>query len=331
MSTDQKLKIMLYNLEEYDKKQYERYQDQFQMKFLKNRLDENTAVFSFNCDAVIACPMDNINAAVIDELVECGVKLLAMRSAGYNNVDISHAKEKNLPVVRVPDYSPYSVAEYAVALMLTVGRNIHKAYNRTREHDFSLVNLTGFEYHGKTVGIIGEGRIGQCVISICKGMGMNVIVNTPHPHNIEGVEYVTLDELYRRSDIIQLHCPLTAENAQMINDDAIAKMKPGVTLINTARGGLIDSEALIRGLISRKIRAAGLDVYEREAGTFNVDYTNDILEDNVLQILLGFPNVVLSSHQAYFTIESLTNLCDTTIKNIKEFFETGTCKNLIDA
>ena len=155
------------------------------------------------------------------------MKLLAMRSAGYNNVDMKHAKEKNLPVVRVPDYSPYSVAEYAVALMLTVGRNIHKAYNRTREHDFSLANLTGFEYHGKTVGIIGEGMIGKCVISICKGMGMNVIVNTPHPHNIEGVEYVSLDELYRRSDIIQLHCPLTEENVHMINDEAIAKMKPG--------------------------------------------------------------------------------------------------------
>ena len=274
--------------------------------------------------------MDEINAEVIDELVECGVKLLAMRSAGYNNVDVAYAKGK-LPMVRVPDYSPYSIAEFATALMLTAVRKTHKSYSRTREHNFSLDNLTGFEFHGKTVGIVGEGRIGSAAISICKGMGMRVLVNTPHPRQTEGVEYVSIDELYRRSDVIQLHCPLTSENHYMINDDAIAGMKQGVVLINTARGGLIDTRALIRGLNTRKISAAGIDVYEKEAGTFTVDYTNDILEDETLQILLGFPNVVLTAHQAYFTEESLSALCDTTMDNIREFFETGTCRNMIDS
>ena len=270
MDKNGKLKIMMYSLLDYDIRQYERYKDTYNLTFLKNRLDRNTAVFAFNCDAVIACPMDEINAEVIDELVECGVKLLAMRSAGYNNVDVAYAKGK-LPVVRVPDYSPYSIAEFATALMLTAVRKTHKSYSRTREHNFSLDNLTGFEFHGKTVGIVGEGRIGSAAISICKGMGMRVLVNTPHPRQTEGVEYVSLDELYRRSDVIQLHCPLTSENHYMINDDAIAEMKQGVVLINTARGGLIDTRALIRGLNTRKISAAGIDVYEKEAGTFTVD------------------------------------------------------------
>lgn len=323
-----KLNLIFYSLEPYFQQQYERYARQFNMKFLSTQLNENTAVFSFNCDVVVACPMDRVNAAVIDELVSCGVKLLAMRSAGYNNVDLEYARGK-LPVVYVPDYSPYSVAEYAIALMLTVIRNPHKAYIRTRAHDFSITHLTGFELHGKTVGIVGEGRIGQCAIKICQGMGMKVLVNTPHPHMLPDVEYVGLDELYQRCDIIQFHCPLTKDNHHMINDESIARMKPGMVLINTARGGLIDSEALIRGLNARIIRAAGLDVYEREAGVFNVDYTNDILADQTLQILLGFPNVVLSSHQAYFTEESLTALCDITIQNIRDFFETGDCGNLL--
>ena len=329
MNTDKKLKIMMYSLEDYDIRQYERYRKQYDMKFLKTRLDEDTAVFSFDRDVVVACPMDVVNAAVIDELAECGVKLLAMRSAGYNNVDLVRAREQNLPVVNVPDYSPYSIAEFAVALMLTVGRNTHKAYNRTREHNFSIDYLTGFEFHGKTVGIIGEGLIGQCVIRICQGMGMQVLVNTPHPHGIEGVEYVPLEELYERSDIIQLHCAMNETTHHMINDESIAKMKDGVLLVNTARGGLVDTEALIRGLRSRKIRGAGIDVYEFERGTFTVNYAEDILDDDLLQILLGFPNVVVTSHQAYFTVESLTSLCDTTIQNIEEFFKTGTCRNLL--
>ena len=269
-----------------------------------------------------------INAAVIDELAEAGVKLLAMRSAGYNNVDVEYARDK-LPIVRVPDYSPYSVAEFAVTLMMTVIRNPHKAYIRTRAHDFSINRLAGFEIHGKTAGIIGEGRIGKCTIDICKGMGMNILVNTPHPQRLPGVEYVGLDELYARSDVIQLHCPLTKDNRHMINSEAIGKMKPGVVIINTARGGLIDTQALIQGLLSRKIRGAGLDVYENEAGTFTVDYTEDILSDEQLQILLGFPNVVITAHQAYFTSESLENISDTTIRNIKEFFGTGSCVNMI--
>lgn len=322
------MKVIFYSIQDYDRECYKRYQKDYRMIFLESRLDESTAVFAFGCDVVVACPFDVINAAVIDELVEAGVKLLAMRSAGYNNVDVEYARGK-LPIVRVPDYSPYSVAEFAVTLMMTVIRNPHKAYIRTRAHDFSINHLAGFEIHGKTAGIIGEGRIGKCTIDICRGLGMKILVNTPHPQGLPDVEYVGLDELYARSDVIQLHCPLTKDNRHMINDDAIAKMKPGVVIVNTARGGLIDTQALIRGLLSRKIRGAGLDVYENEAGTFTVDYTEDILADEQLQVLLGFPNVVITAHQAYFTSESLNNICDTTMKNIKEFFEKGSCVNMI--
>lgn len=329
MDSNAKPKIILYSVREYDAVRFERFTNQFNMKFLEHRLDERTAVFAYGCDAVVACPMDIITAPVIDELVECGVKLLAMRSAGYNNVDIAHARGR-LSVVRVPDYSPNSVAEFAAALMFTLIRGTHKAYNRTRSHDFSINNLAGFELHGKTCGIVGEGRIGSCAVNISKGIGMKVLVNTPHPRGTPGVEYCSLDELFERSDVIQLHCPLTEANRHMINDASIARMKQGALLINTARGGLVDSEALIRGLVSRRIRGAALDVYENEGGTFTVDYTNDILEDRVLQILLGFPNVIITSHQAYFTEESLENICITTMENIREFLETGECKNLIE-
>lgn len=323
-----KLKVIIYSLMDYDQREYERYKDAFKMKFLKNKLDASTAVFAFGCDVVIACPFDDVSAPVIDELIEAGVKLIAMRCAGFNNVDVGYAKGK-IPVVRVPDYSPYSIAEYSVGLMLCVVRNMHRVYNRSREHNFSITNFAGFEFRGRTVGIVGEGRIGSCVVETCKALGMRVIVNTPHPRNTEGVEYVSLNELYARSDVIQLHCPLTKDNRHMINDESIAKMKDGVVIINTARGALVDTEALIRGLSSRKIRAAGLDVYEREANTFLVNLEDDILEDDVMQILLGFPNVILSPHMAYFTQESLNALCDTTVKNIREFFETGDCKNRI--
>jgi D-lactate dehydrogenase len=322
------MKVIFYSIQDYDRDSFLKYKKDFKMIFVKTRLDESTAVFAFGCDVVVGCPYDVINAAVIDELLEAGVKLLAMRSAGYNNVDVEYARGK-LPIVRVPDYSPYSVAEFAITLMLTVIRNPHKAYIRTRAHDFSINQLAGFEIHGKTVGVIGEGKIGKCTIDICKGMGMKILVNTPHPRGLPDVEYVGLDELFERSDVIQLHCPLTKDNRHMINDETIAKMKPGVAIINTARGGLIDTQALIRGLLSRKIRGVGLDVYENESGTFTVDYTEDILADEQLQILLGFPNVVITAHQAYFTNESMDNICDTTIRNIKEFFETGTCVNMI--
>ena len=324
-----KAKVMIFGLEEYNIPLYERYRDRLDLKIPNARLNEDTAVFTFGCDAVVPSNLDSIHAAVIDELAESGVKLIALRSAGYDYVDIGYAKEKGLAVANVPDYSPWSIAEFAVALMLTVVRNTHKAYNRTREHNFSISQLAGFEFHGKTVGVIGEGKIGQCTVSICKGMGMKVLVSTPHPHMIDEVEYVSLDELYSRADVIQLHCPLNATTYHLINDEAIGKMKPGVVLVNTARGGLIESQALIRGLISGGIRAAGLDVYEKESAIFTKDYTNDILGDDVLQILLGFPNVLLSSHQAYFTVESLNGLCDTTVQNILEFYKTGTCRNLL--
>ncbi len=324
--SQKKLKIIIYSLMEYDQAEYERYKDRFSFRFMKNKLDKNTAVFAYGCDVAVACPFDDVSAEAIDELIEAGVKLIAMRCAGHNNVDIEYARGK-IPVVYVPDYSPYSIAEYSIALMLCAVRKVHKAYNHSREHNFSVSNMSGYEFFGKTVGIVGEGRIGICVINVCRAMGMKVLVNTPHPKLLDGVEYVSLDELYERSDVIQLHCSLTPQTHHMINDESISRMKDGVVIVNTARGGLIDTDALIRGLASRKIRAAALDVYEKEANTFTVDMTEDILEDNVMQVLLGFPNVIISPHMAYFTQESIDALCDTTISNIDDIFETGDCKN----
>ena len=268
-----------------------------------------------------------MNAAVIEKLHQCGVRLIALRCAGYNNVDVRAAFGR-IHVVHVPAYSPYAVAEHAIALLLTSVRRIHKAYNRTREFNFSLNGLTGFDFHGKTVGVIGTGKIGRIFIDICRGFGMKVIAYDRFPAPDSGIDYVTPDELFARSDVISLHCPLTDETRHMIDAAAIEKMKKGVVIVNTSRGGLIDTEALLEGIKARKIGAACLDVYEEEADVFFEDRSGHILNDDLLSRLISMPNVIVTSHQAFLTEEALDNIAETTVNNILSYFEKdGICDN----
>lgn len=273
-------------------------------------------------DAVCIFVNDTADAAVIDAMAGYGVKLLALRYAGFNNVDLTAARGK-LPVVRVPAYSPYAVAEYSLALMLSLNRKIHRAYWRTRDGNFSLNGLMGFDMHGKTIGIIGTGKIARILIKILKGFGMRILAYDVYPdHKFaeeEKISYTTLDELYHESDIISLHCPLTEETRYIINDDSIARMKDGVMIINTGRGQLIHTNALIEGLKDKKISAAGLDVYEEEGDYFYEDKSDKIIDDDVLARLLSFNNVIVTSHQAFFTKEAMHNIAETTLQNIEDF------------
>jgi D-lactate dehydrogenase len=267
---------------------------------------------------------DIADAEIIDGLAKNGVKLLALRCAGYNNVDLAAAKGK-MKIVRVPAYSPYAVAEHAVALMLSLNRKIHRAYWRTRDGNFSLHGLMGFDMHGKTAGIIGTGKIAKILIKILKGFGMNIVAYDLYPDYAfaeeQGITYTTLDELYKQSDIISLHCPLTDKTKYLINDISICKMKDNVMIINTGRGLLIHTNALIEGLKNKKIAAAGLDVYEEEGDYFYEDKSDKIIDDDVLARLLSFNNVIVTSHQAFFTKEALHNIAETTLLNIKAFME----------
>ena len=282
----------------------------------------NNVVLTQGVDAVCIFVNDTADAAVIDALVANGVKLLALRCAGFNNVDLKAAKGK-LPVVRVPAYSPYAVAEYSLALMLSLNRKIHRAYWRTRDGNFSLNGLMGFDMHGKTIGIIGTGKIAKILIRLLKGFGMRILAYDLYPDmkfaGEEGISYVSLDELYRESDIISLHCPLTDQTKYMIDKDSIDKMKEGVMIINTGRGLLINTNDLIEGLKEKKIAAAGLDVYEEEGEYFYEDKSDKIIDDDVLARLLSFNNVIVTSHQAFFTKEALHNIAETTLQNIDDF------------
>ncbi len=322
------IKVAFYDAKAYDMPSFEKYGKlhDVQFRFLETKLNEDTVELAKGCDAVCVFVNDSVTKTVIDRLHEMGVKLVALRSAGYNNVDIRSAFGK-VHVVHVPAYSPYAVAEHAIALLLTSVRRIHKAYNRTREFNFSLNGLTGFDLHGKTVGVIGTGRIGRIFIDICRGFGMNVIAYDYYPAKDSGIEYVTLDELFRRSDIISLHCPLTDETRHIINDEAIGKMKKGVVIINTSRGALIDSEALVEGIKQRRIGAACLDVYEEESNVFFHDYSNHVVNDDTLARLISMPNVIVTSYQAFLTNEALANIADTTLDNVREFFQKDTCSN----
>jgi D-lactate dehydrogenase len=258
-----------------------------------------------------------------------GVKLIALRCAGFNNVDVKHAKGK-LCVVRVPAYSPYAVAEHAIALLLTSVRRTHKAYIRSKDFNFSLNGLTGVDLHGKTVGVIGTGRIGKAFIDICKGFGMSVLAYDKYPSReicCETVKYVALDELFKESDIISLHCPLTEDTYHIIDEKSLSLCKKGVVILNTSRGALVDAEALLDGIKSRKVGAACLDVYEEEAELFFRDFSGHIMADDVLARLISMPNVIVTSHQAFLTEEALSNIAETTVSNIVSFFEKGQCEN----
>ena len=328
------MKIAFFDTKAYDRPSFEQYGEEYGVSFtfFETKLNETTAELTRGYDGVCAFVNDTVNGAVIDILAANGVKVLAMRCAGYNNVDLSHARGK-LQVVRVPAYSPYAVAEHAMALLLTSVRRIHKAYNRTREFNFSLNGLTGFDLYGKTVGVIGTGKIGKVFINICRGFGMKVLAYDKFPSaeldNGDTVRYVSLEEIFLSSDIISLHCPLTEETYHMIDEAAIAKCKKGVVILNTSRGALVDAEALLSGIKSRKIGAACLDVYEEESEVFFEDNSGHILEDDVLARLISMPNVIVTSHQAFLTEDALDNIAQTTVRNIVDMLTTGQCVNAL--
>lgn len=323
------ISVAFYDAKAYDRPSFEHYGslNDIQFRFLETKLNEDTVELAKGCEAVCVFVNDAVSKTVIDRLYELGVRLIALRSAGYNNVDVRSAFGK-IHVVHVPAYSPYAVAEHAMALLLTSVRRIHKAYNRTREFNFSLSGLTGFDMHGKTVGVIGTGRIGRIFIDICRGFGMNVLAYDRFPAQDSGLNYVTLDELFTQSDIISLHCPLTDETRHMIDSVAIGKMKKGVVIVNTSRGGLIDAEALLEGIKARKVGAACLDVYEEEADVFFEDRSGHIMDDELLSRLISMPNVIVTSHQAFLTEEALNNIAETTVNNILSYFNNdGICDN----
>jgi D-lactate dehydrogenase len=272
-----------------------------------------------------------VSAETLNLLYQQGVRLIALRCAGYNNVDLETTKRLGMQVVRVPAYSPHAVAEHAIALILSLNRKIHRAYYRVREGNFSLNGLLGFDLYGRTVGIIGTGKIGRIVGQILYGFGCRILAYDPFPNQgfSEFGQYVSLEELYAESDIISLHCPLTASNTHLINEKAISQMKPGVMLINTSRGGLIDTQAVIAGLKEKTIGYLALDVYEKEADLFFEDLSNEVIQDDMFERLLTLPNVIITGHQAFFTQEALQNIAETTLSNITEIETKNTCQNLV--
>ena len=313
------MKIAFFDTKEYDKVAFEKYAKErnIEIKYFEPRLNLDTVSLANGFDAVCVFVNDDLNKEVIAKLYENGIKAIFLRCAGFNNVDTKACFGK-IHVYRVPAYSPYAVAEHAMALYLTNNRRIHKAYNRTREYNFSLNGLTGNDMYGKTVGVIGTGRIGRCFINICKGFGMNVLCYDAYPSG--DLNYVSLDELFEKSDIISLHCPLTEETRHLINSGTINKMKKGVSIINTSRGGLIDANALLKGITDRKIGSACLDVYEEEGDLFYEDKSGHIMNDDTLLKLIAMPNVIITSHQAFLTHEALENIADTTTQNMISFF-----------
>ena len=313
-------KIALFDAKPYDKEYFDKLNTKYEIEYFDNKLTAKTAQLARGFDGVCAFVNDDIDEKAIDTLYDGGVRVLAMRCAGYSNVDFKAAFRK-INVVRVPAYSPNGVAEHAMALLQTLNRKIHKAYNRTRDFNFSLVGLTGINLHGKTVGVIGTGKIGQAFIDICRGYGMRVIAYDLYPAKDKGIEYVDLDTLFRESDVISLHCPLTEQTHHILDKDAFRKIKKGAFIVNTSRGALIDSKELLNALNNETIRGAGLDVYEEEANLFFEDFSGTMIKDDVLALLVSRPNVILTSHQAFLTEEALENIAETTLDNLDAFFE----------
>lgn len=326
------MKIAFFDAKPYDKASFDKYgaEKGIKFKYYETKLNEDTVDLAKGYDGVCVFVNDTVNKAVIDRLIELDIKILALRCAGFNNVDTKHACGK-IHVVRVPAYSPYAVAEHTIALLLTSIRRIHKAYIRSRDFNFSLSNLTGFDLHGKTVGVIGTGRIGRVFIDICKGFGMKVLAYDKFPaqgvEDGDKVKYASLEELFSESDIISLHCPLTEDTYHIIDENALEKCKKGVVILNTSRGALVDAEALLAGIKSRKVGAACLDVYEEESDLFFEDNSGHILEDDVLARLISMPNVIVTSHQAFLTEEALENIAETTVRNIIDIAEKGESEN----
>ncbi len=326
------MKIAFFDTKPYDKAAFQKYGEEkgIRFKFFETKLNEDTVDLAQGYDGVCVFVNDTVNSTVIDRLCEMNISLVALRCAGFNNVDMKYAFGK-LHVVRVPAYSPYAVAEHAMALLLTSIRRTHKAYIRTRDFNFSLAGLTGFDLHGKTVGVVGTGRIGRVFIDICRGFGMKVLAYDKFPaeglDNGDTIRYVSRDELFEKSDIISLHCPLTEDTYHIINEKTLAKCRRGVVILNTSRGALVDAEALLAGIKFRHVGAACLDVYEEESDFFFEDFSGHIVEDDTLARLISMPNVIVSSHQAFLTEEALENIAETTVQNIADLTEKGQCAN----
>ncbi len=326
------IKIAFFDTKEYDKILFDKYNKDYgyEITYLESKLNSETAPLAKGHDVVCIFVNDVVDQKTIEILKECKVKLIALRCAGFNNVNMKHMPE-GIKVVRVPAYSPYAVAEHTVALLLSIDRKIYKAYQRTKKYNFTLNGLLGFDIHGKTVGVIGTGKIGKVFCQIMKGFGTRILAYDMYPDEEAakqiGYEYVELSKLLQESDIISLHCPLTEDNYKMINLETISKMKDGVILLNTSRGKLIDTDSLIQKLGEGKIGGVGLDVYEDEEEYFLNDMSNSYMRDKDLSILLSMPNVVITSHQAFFTEEALNKIASDTCKNIEDIFTKGNSEN----
>lgn len=320
------MKILFYDTKEYDRTSFDRQLENYSgitIDYLKTDLSPTTAKLAKGYDAVCAFVSSDIGTETIEELHCCGISLILKRCAGFNNVDLKQAQKYGIKIFRVPGYSPEAVAEHAMALALAVNRRLHKAYVKVRENDFSLGGLLGFNFSQKTAGIVGTGKIGAAMAKICHGFGMRVFAyDVYHNPELDFAEYVSLDVLLQRSDLISLHCPLTDETYHLINRDTIQKMKDGVILVNTSRGGLVKTQDLIEGIRARKFFGVGLDVYEEETNNVFEDRSDEILEHSITARLLSFPNVMITSHQGFFTQEALAAISQTTLENAL-IFERG--------
>lgn len=316
------MKIAVFSAKPYDITHLQRFNEWHQLEFLPPQLTEKTVKLAEGADGVCCFVNDTLNRAVIEALAGYGVGLIAMRCAGYNNVDVEAARQTGITVARVPEYSPYAVAEHSVALITGLNRQLRRSQTRVRENDFSLDGLLGFDMHGKTVGVVGTGKIGIAFIRIMRGFGCEVLCFDPQ-HNPEveglGAAYVALEDIWRYSHIISLHCPLVSATHHMINREALDKMRDGVMIINTSRGGLIDTYAVIEGLKSGRVGYLGLDVYEEEAALFFENYSSQVLQDDLFARLLTFNNVLITGHQAFFTAEALNAIGEVTLANIDAF------------
>ena len=331
-----RIRIAFFDTKPYDRLSFDGVKDRygFEIDYFESRLTPVSAKLAEGHEVVCAFVNDDINAETVEQLIRCGVRLIAMRCAGFNNVDLGAACGR-LDVVRVPKYSPYAVAEYTLGLLLCLNRCLHRAFCRIRENNFSINGFLGFDVHGKTVGIIGTGKIGQTFAEVLQGFGVRILAHDPWPNEKAAaqyhMEYVELEQLYRESDIISLHCPLTPENRYLINPESIAMMKRGVIILNTSRGKLVDTQALINALKTGQVGGAGLDVYEEEAAYFFEDRSDKAIADDVLARLMTFPNVLVTSHQAFFTKEAMNNIAEITLDNIRDFAEGKPLKNGICA
>lgn len=330
------MKVLFFSAKAYDQQFFASANQPFgfQLKFLELPLNLNTTVLAAGYEVVCVFVNDLLDAAVLQELAKQGVRLIALRCAGYNNVDLKAAAQLDMKVVRVPAYSPYSVAEHTIALILTLNRKTHRAYNRVKEGNFALNGLMGFDLHGRTAGLIGLGKIGLATASILKGFGCHVLgydIAKPVEADTIGIEFTGLDELYASSDIISLHCPLTPETYHIINEDSIRKMKKGVMLINTSRGALIDARSVIAALKNEHISYLGIDVYEEEADLFFEDLSDKVIQDDVFMRLLSFNNVLITGHQAFFTSNALTGIAEVTLSNIAAYQQNKALENQVKA